>query len=63
MRVVLDTNTVVSALFLEGPASQLLAAEADLIGSGDTHLLQLKHYHRIQIVAAAEALRRIEAPT
>lgn len=38
-----------------------LAAQVDLIVSGDAHLLNLKHYHRIQIVNAAEALRRIEA--
>lgn len=34
-----------------------LAAQVDLIVSGDAHLLNLKHYHRIQIVSCAEALR------
>ncbi len=36
-----------------------LAAQADLIVSGDTHLLDLKTYQGIPIVGAAEALRRI----
>lgn len=41
-----------------------LAAEATLIVSGDRHLLDLKHYHSIQIlsVAAALALIPITAP-
>ena len=37
-----------------------LAAQADLIVSGDRHLLDLKGYRGIPIVSAAEALRRIE---
>ena len=32
---------------------------ADLIVSGDTHLLNLKTFHRIPIVTAAEAVSRI----
>ncbi len=36
-----------------------LAAQADLVVSGDRHLLNLKHYQRIPIVAPAEALQRI----
>ena len=36
-----------------------LAAEADLIVSGDAHLLNLKSYQRIPIVNAAEAVARI----
>jgi putative PIN family toxin of toxin-antitoxin system len=36
-----------------------LAAQADLIVSGDTHLLGLKTYHGIRIVTAAEALLRL----
>lgn len=36
-----------------------LSAEADLIATGDTLLLNLKHFHRIPIVPATEALRRI----
>jgi putative PIN family toxin of toxin-antitoxin system len=35
------------------------AAQADLIVSGDSDLLNLKSYHGIPIVAAAEALERI----
>ncbi|HEY0463894.1 MAG TPA: putative toxin-antitoxin system toxin component, PIN family [Polyangiaceae bacterium] len=36
-----------------------LAAQADLIVSGDGHLLTLKHSHGIQIVTAVEALQRV----
>ena len=38
-----------------------LAAHADLIVSGDAHLLDLKRFHGIDIVSPAEALRRINA--
>lgn len=38
-----------------------LAARADLVVSGDRHLLDLKHYHGIPFLDPAEALRRIEA--
>jgi len=37
-----------------------LAAAADMIVSGDTHLLNLKHYQDIPIITAVEALQRIE---
>jgi predicted nucleic acid-binding protein len=37
-----------------------LAAQADLIVSGDADLLNLREYQSIRIVAAAEALRLIE---
>ncbi len=37
-----------------------LAAQADLIVSGDRHLLQLQRHQDIPIVKAAEALRLIE---
>ncbi|HEV2008474.1 MAG TPA: putative toxin-antitoxin system toxin component, PIN family [Burkholderiales bacterium] len=36
-----------------------LAAPADLIVSGDAHLLNLKAFHRIPIITAAEAVNRI----
>jgi len=36
-----------------------IAAAADLIVSGDAHLLNLKSFHRIPIVSAGEALARI----
>ena len=39
-----------------------LAAQADLIVSGDAHLLNLKTYHRIRIVSATEALALIVKP-
>ena len=38
-----------------------LAAAADLIVSGDAHLLALKRFHGVDIVTPAEALRRISA--
>ena len=37
-----------------------LAAQADLIVSGDAHLRNLKRYHDMRIVAAAEALAIVE---
>jgi putative PIN family toxin of toxin-antitoxin system len=37
-----------------------LAARADLIVSGDAHLLNLKRYQGMRIVAAAEALAIVE---
>ncbi len=36
-----------------------LAAKAELIVSGDAHLLDLKHYQGMPIVTAAEAVRRM----
>ena len=36
-----------------------LAAQADLVVSGDSHLLNLKSYQQIPIVAPAEALERV----
>lgn len=39
-----------------------LVAAADLIVSGDPDLLNLKQFHRIEIVNPAEALRRITTP-
>lgn len=36
-----------------------LAAQVDLIVSGDSDLLNLKHYHRIPIVEPVEALKLI----
>lgn len=39
-----------------------LGGRADLIVTGDAHLLDLKRYLAIPIVTAAEALARIDAP-
>jgi len=39
------------------------AAPADLIVSGDAHLLNLKAFHRIPIITAAEAVNRIAQST
>jgi len=38
-----------------------LAAQADLIATGDTDLLDINAYRNISIVTPAEALRRVEA--
>jgi len=38
-----------------------LAADAEVIVSGDAHLLNLKHYQGVPIVTAAECLRRLGA--
>jgi putative PIN family toxin of toxin-antitoxin system len=37
-----------------------LSADADMLVSGDAHLLNLKHYQGIPIITPAEALQRIE---
>jgi putative PIN family toxin of toxin-antitoxin system len=39
-----------------------LAAGAEIVVSGDPHLLNLKQFHRMAIVDPAEAARRIGAP-
>ena len=36
-----------------------LAAQADLIVSGDAHLLNLKHYQGMRILSPAEAVRSL----
>ena len=104
MRLVLDTNTVISGLLWNGPPRRLLdaaisgavdqqvshfmalahltapaaiegavladpdddhviacalAAQADVIVSGDVHLLNLKHYQGLRIIDAAEVLRAL----
>ena len=38
-----------------------LTADAEMIVSGDAHLLNLKHYHGVAIVTTAECLRRLSA--
>lgn len=60
---------IVEPALLSGPVSKdpdddlvlatALAASADLIGSRDKHLRNLKYFHLIPIVHAAEAMRRI----
>jgi putative PIN family toxin of toxin-antitoxin system len=61
---------IVAPAALSGPVSKdpdddlvlatALAASAELIVSRDKHLRNLKHFHRIPIVDAAEAMRRIK---
>jgi len=62
---------IVAPAVLSGPVSKdpdddlvlatALAASADLIVSRDKHLRNLKYFHRIPIVDAAEAMRRISS--
>jgi len=72
VRIVADTNTVLSGLLWSGPPQQLihaareerielcmLAARADAIVSGDKRLRNLKTYQAIPIHGAAEALALI----
>lgn len=71
MRLVLDTNTALSGLLWGGTPGRLidaaedqvlaaaLAAQADLIVSGDAHLLDLKSFNGIEIVATSIAVERI----
>jgi len=71
VRLVLDTNTALSGLLWGGTPGRLidaaedqvlaaaLAAQADLIVSGDAHLLDLKSFNGIEIVATSIAVERI----
>ena len=52
MRVVADTNAIVSGLLWEG----------DLVVSGDKRVRNLKTYHGIRIVGVNEALALIRKP-
>ncbi|MBI3043252.1 MAG: hypothetical protein HYY78_10575 [Betaproteobacteria bacterium] len=58
------TPAIISRAVAHDPADDVvlataLAAQADLIVSGDAQLLNLKSYQSIPIVAAAEALKRL----
>lgn len=65
MRAVADTNVVISGLLGEDfPANCSIwllacsvAAEAELLISGDHHLLELGRHRGIQIVTVQEAVR------
>ncbi len=63
--VVIVTPAAIAPTIARDPADDhvlacALAADADLIVSGDSHVLDLTIYQGIPIVTAAEALRRIE---
>lgn len=65
--VVIVTPALIAPTITSDPADdQVLAAaltaQADLIVSGDAHLLDLKCFQGIEIVAAAEAIERIGSP-
>lgn len=58
---------IINPTILSDPADDAvlacaLAANADLIVSGDTHLLDLKQYQNMPIMSAAEAVQRIARP-
>lgn len=58
------TPAVIAPVVVKDPADDAvlacaLAAQADLIVSGDSDLLDLKNYHGIPIVSAAEAIARL----
>ena len=75
MRVVLDTNTVVSALLFSGVASQLVpllqsrrkfldcavAGRSKFLVTGDHDLLELRSYRGITILRVGDFLRHLEA--
>ena len=54
MRVVIDTNVIVSS-YLGGA----LEGSADVIVSGDAHLLELKDFRGIPILTAREFLDQL----
>ena len=59
-RLVLDAARVVAAdIDDDAVIACALAAQADLIVSGDAHLLNLKHYQGMRIVSPAEAVRSL----
>jgi predicted nucleic acid-binding protein len=58
--VVLDTNTALSGLLWGRTPGRLIdAARADLIVSGDAHLLDECWFRGIEIVTATAAIARI----
>ena len=64
--VTLVTPAAIAPTIARDPADDAvlacaLAARADLLVSGDADLLNLKHFHGIPIVSAAEGLQRIGA--
>lgn len=64
--VVIVTPAVIAPTITRDPADDqvlaaALAAQADLIVSGDAHLLDLKSFQGIEIVTAAIAIERIAA--
>ena len=64
--VVIVTPATIAPTIMRDPADDqvlaaALAAQADLIVSGDAHLLDLKIFKGIEIVTAAVAVKRIAA--
>ena len=64
--VELVTPAHISLMITRDPADDVvlacaLPAQADLIVSGEAHLLNLKHYHDMQIVTPAHAVQAIPA--
>lgn len=71
MKLVVDTNILISGSLWEGPPARLVSAddvhvlscavgaEADAIVTGDKDLLTLKVFEGIPIIDATEALKRL----
>lgn len=62
--VVIVTPAIIVPTIIRDPTDDhvlaaALAAEANLIASGDAHLLDLKNFHGIEIVTASVAVERI----
>jgi predicted nucleic acid-binding protein len=59
MKVVLDTNVLVSGVFWSGPASHVaVSAGAQVLVSGDKDLLVLKKVSGVDILSPEAFLRR-----
>jgi len=62
--VLIVTPAIIVPTIIRDPADDqvlaaALAAQADLIASGDAHLLDLKHFHGIEIVTANAAAAQV----
>jgi len=56
MKIMLDTNVLVSGIFFSGPPYRILKAwqESKIIVSGDKHLLKISGYEGIQVLKPLE---------
>ena len=56
MKIVLDTNVLVSGIFFSGSPYRILKAwqESKILVSGDKHLLKISGYEGIQVLKPRE---------
>jgi predicted nucleic acid-binding protein len=59
MKVVLDTNKVISGLFWKDVPRQVFDLAREVIASGNSHLLDLKTYQGIKILMVAPLLEQV----